>query len=193
MQLFTLSHFFWLPLVFQGHKIYLLLTGDNFSSIYLIIPKGFLSSSHMLIVYSGLHTSRRWGSKASASSRNVVSSRNKRLRFLAWGEAGGILDLLCRSSFNMRHTVKQGRAVGWGTAWSSAQAPRTRPKCSPTHPPLSGFFSSAASFLWAVLKILCHPLWAFAVLLQCPVIDLFILLKVSFCWCCCYQSWFKLA
>lgn len=84
MQLFTLSHLFRLPLVFQGHKIYLLLAGDNFSSLYLIIPKDFSHPLVMLVMYSGLHVGRRWGSRVSASSRNVVISRNKRQLFLAW-------------------------------------------------------------------------------------------------------------
>lgn len=84
MQLCTLSHLFWLPSVFQGHKMYLLLAGDNFSGLYLTVPKDFCYPLVMLIVYSGLHVDKRWGSRVSASGRSVVISRNKWQLFLAW-------------------------------------------------------------------------------------------------------------
>lgn len=84
MQLFTLSHLFWLPSVFQGHKMYLFLSSDNFSSLYLIIPKDFSHPLVMLIVYLGLPVDKSWGSRVSASGRSVVILRNKWQLFLAW-------------------------------------------------------------------------------------------------------------
>lgn len=74
MQLFTLTHLFWLPLVFQGHQMYLPLAVDNFSSLYLIIQRDFAHSLLMLIVFSGLLVGKKQGRSISAGCKNGASS-----------------------------------------------------------------------------------------------------------------------
>lgn len=172
MQLFTRRRLFWLPSVFQGHKIYLLLAGDNFSGLYFIIPKDFSHPPVTLVVYSGLHAGGRWGSSVFARSGNVVISRKKRRLFLArrsyfWQQV--IFCVCCVAPHSTR-------AAWWGRmgCWDGAQPGTTRPSghrvnIAPQIHLWAGFLSSSSVFISSdstpvpsPARHLCAP--------RCPVI-----------------------
>ena len=118
VQLFTLSHLFWSPSVFQGHKMYLLLAGENFSSLYLIFPKDF--SPVMLIVYPGLCVGVKWGRRVFASSRNVLISRNTRQISSAWGK--GVIIWICCIAPHSTWDTQWGGTGHWHGAQPGALA-----------------------------------------------------------------------